>query len=376
MEILRKEFKIMNHSKIGTVESIMLILCIIIIHTVLSLPKILLNNTKSATILNIIYVTIIALFLIFLICHLFKKFPGMDILDISEFLGGKFFRNILGTIFIIYFVISSSIFLRNFCECLKIVYYPSTSIIFVILFFIGAVCITNHLEFNATLKANLLIIPIVLVSIIFLFCLNFRNFTPQRVFPLLGNGFFSTFVTGIGNIASFNGIVFLYFLPPLLKETNKFKKISILSIIISAVYLILSVSIILFMFNFFISTDEIMPLYTAATYIEFGTFFQRLESVFLLIWMIAFACYLSIVSKFAIHIFKKISSIKDIKPIIYPFCLIMLGIALFPKNYAISKFYEVNIYPYLVLGFVFVSCILILVFANLKKRKKVGEVNE
>jgi len=363
----------MNHSKIGTIESIMLILSIVIIHTVLSLPKTLLTHTNSATLLNIVYVTIIALLLVYFIYRLFKRFPGMDILDISEVVGGKVFKKVLGTIFIVYFIVSSSIFLRNFCECLKIVYYPATNIMFVILFFIIAICATNHLEFNATLKANLLIIPVVLLSIIFLFCANFRNFSPQRVFPILGNGFVPTFITGIGNLFSFSGIVFLYFLPPLLKDPSQFKKVSLLSVILSSIYLILAVSITLFMFNFFITTDEIMPLYTAATYIEFGTFFQRLESIFLLIWMIAFACYLSIVSKFSIHIFKKISNVKNIKPVIYPFCLIMLAIALVPKNYAISKFYETNIFPYLALGLVFIGCFLVLLFANWKKRRKVGE---
>lgn len=366
----------MNHSKIGTVEAIMLVLCIVIIHTVLSLPRVLLNSTKSAAILNIVYVTIIALLFVYLVYRLFKKFPGMDILDISEVLGGKVFKKILGGIFIVYFIVSSSIFLRNFCECLRIVYYPATNLIFVVLFFIIAVSATNHLEFNATLKANLLIIPIVLASIIFLFCANLRNFTPQRIFPLFGDGVFSTFITGIGNLFSFSGIVFLYFLPPLLKEPSKFKKISILSVILTSVYLILAVSIILFMFNYFIATDEIIPLYTAATHIEFGTFFQRLESIFLLIWMIAFACYLSIVSKFSIHIFKKISNIKNIKPIIYPICLCMLAVSLIPKNYAISKFYETDIFPYFALGLVFIVSFLILLFANFKKRKKVGDMNE
>ena len=65
MEILRKDFY-MNHTKIGTLEAIMLIVCVIIIHTVLSLPKTLLDLTKSATILNIIYVTIIVLIFIYI----------------------------------------------------------------------------------------------------------------------------------------------------------------------------------------------------------------------------------------------------------------------------------------------------------------------
>ena len=195
--ITERIFYFMNHSKIGTLEAIMLIVCVIIIHTVLSLPKTLLDLTKSATILNIIYVTGIVLIFIYVVCKLFKHFPGMDLLDVSEILGGKFLKNIIGTIFFLYFVVSSSILLRNFCECLKIVDYPSTNIIFIIFLIMIGVSSVNNLQFNASLKSNLIIIPFVLFSIIFLFFANLENFTPQRIFPILGEGAFQTFVTGL-----------------------------------------------------------------------------------------------------------------------------------------------------------------------------------
>jgi len=365
----------MRRSKLGTVEAIMLILSVVITHTVLSLPKTLIDITKSATILNIIYVTAIVLAFVFLICRLFKRFPGMDLIDVSEILGGKVFKRIVGGIFIAYFIVSSSILLRNFCESLKIIDYPSTNIIFIILFMLIAISIVNQLEFNSNFKTNLIITPIVLFSILFLFLANFKHFTPQRIFPLLGDGPFQTFITGLGNISAFAGIVFLYFIPPLLKEPKKLRKIAITSVIISAIYLILAVSIILFMFVFFQNADEIMPLYSAAAYIEFGPFFQRLDSLFLLIWTLSFTCYLSIIAKFCIYIFTKISNIKETKPIVYPFSFIILAIALIPKNYAVSKFYETNIYPYVAIGFVFLLGISILLIAYFKKRKKIGGVN-
>lgn len=130
------------------------------------------------------------------------------------------------------------------------------------------------------------------------------------------------------------------------------------------------------MFVFFKDVDEIMPLYSAATYIEFGTFFQRLDSLFLLIWTLSFACYISIVSKFSIYVFKKITNIKEIKPIVYPISITIIGIALISKNYAISKFYETKIYPFLVITLVFVVSFFILLFAYFKKKKKVGAIDE
>ena len=358
----------MSRPQIGTVEAILLILSVVVTHTILTLPSDILTSMQSASILNLIYVSIIAIIIAYLIFRLFKKFPGLDIIDISEFVGGKVLKNIIGSIFIAYFLITSSMLLRNFCESIKIIYYPMTSIFFILAFFIIAVCLANRLEFSATLKTNMIILPVVLISIIFLFLSNMNLFTPESIFPILGNGLYNTFVLGIGNLYSFGGITFLYFLPPLLKEPHKFKKISLISIGVTALYLILTIATLLFMFSFFVTTNEITPLYNATRYIEFGSFFQRLESVFLLIWILAFACYLSIVSKFSMGIFKKLTHIETKKPLIDVFGLLILGISLIPRNYAMSQNFESNIYPILVIGIVFFMGLSLLILANLKRR--------
>lgn len=250
-----------------------------------------------------------------------------------------------------------------------------TNIVYIILLFIIAICLANRLNFGATLKTNLIIIPLVLVSIIFLFLANSENFAPQRIFPIFGSGVFNTFCTGLMNLSAFGGIVYLYFLPPLLKEPSKMKKITLVSIGITAIYLILCVSTLLFMFSSFLNVNEISPLYNAARYIEFGEFFQRLESVFLLFWILAFACYLSIVTKFSMSIFQKITGISSKKPIANIFGLLLFAVSLLPKTFAISSYLESKIYPVLVLIVGFGLGFSILILSNLKFRKK-GALNE
>lgn len=360
----------MTSSKLNTTEAVMLILTIVVTHTILSLPRNILVLTKSATIMNLIYVSIIAFIIGYFICKLLKNFPSSDIIDISEFLGGKVLKTIIGIIFIAYFITTSSILLRNFCESLKIIYYPMTNIIFIVLLFVLALCIANRLDFFSTLKTNSLVLPLVLESIIFLLFANMNKFIPQRIFPIFGDGLFKTFGIGIINLASFGGIAHIYFLPPLLNEPEKLKKASLIGIFISAIYLILCVATLLFMFSFFIDTNEITPLYNATRYIEFGNFFQRLESIFLLSWIAAFACYLSIVTNFSMLIFHKLTGIENPKELVDIFGLLIFGISILPKNYATYENFESNIYPILVLGIVFVMSISILIFANLLKKKQ------
>lgn len=365
----------MVKSKIGTISAIMLTLSIVVSYITSSLPRTFVNETKSATIINIIYITFVVLFIILLFCKLIEKFPGLDILDISKFLGGNILKNFVGSFFIAYFIISSSIMLRNFCEGLVVVYYPLTSYVFVILMFIISITLVNRLGFNATLNTASIVFPLVLISAILLFFGNLENFSFKRIYPILGDGFYNTFILGLKNIGAFGGICYLYFLPPMLKEPQKLKKIAIISVIATGLFILLCVATLLFMFSFFITADEIMPLFSAARHIEFGSFFQRFESVFLLIWIISFCCFLSITCKFSTHIFNKMFNLSDMKPILNIFIILIFAISLLPKNYAISNLFETNIYRYLRIAVGFVLGMTILILANLKK-KKVGKKNE
>lgn len=360
----------MNDTKIGIKEAVSLILTIAIAHVILSTPRRLLATMKSAVLLNLIYISILLILIVLLIVKLFKKFPGFDILDISEYLGGKNFKKVLGFFFIFYFVISSSVLLREFSEALKVLYFPNTNVFFVMLLFVIAVGIINKLEFTAAIRANLLSVPLVLISCIFLFFSNTRLFNATRIFPILGDGLFNTFILGITNISSFAGICFIYFLPPLLKEPKAFKKVLISSVVVFFIFLLLNIAVLLFMFSHLMVENEILPLYTAFQYIQIGDFFVRFDVLFLLVWIEVLVFYLSIVQRFTMLIMQKITSIKNQKILCYPFCLLLLSVAMLPNTLGQLKIYEINVYPYISIGFSYIFCILILVFANLKKSKE------
>lgn len=359
----------MSDTKLGNFEAVALIFTITINHAILLLPKTIINSTGSASLLNIIYVGIIAVLLTLLICKLFSKFPGLDILDISEYLGGRILKTIIGILFFVYFIFVSSVLLKTFANGLQVLYYPATDILFIIALFILAISFVCNLKYNAISKANLILTPIVMISILFLFAADSKYFQFENIFPILGNGFQTTFLTGTSNVFAFSGLACLYLLPSTLKNTKKFKKIALISTFLSLFYLLINIAIILFMFNASTLSNELLPLYSAVRYIEFGTFFQRLDSIFILIWTLSLACYLGMVTHLALSIFKKITNIQDTRPVIYPFVLVILGICLIQKTEYISNFLESTVYKYVFLILTIAIALPIMIIANFKKRK-------
>lgn len=366
----------MNETKIGKFEAISLILSVIINHLILNLPQGIISTTGSASSLNLLFISILAVLFTLLIVALLKKFPNLDILDISKFLGGTLFKNIVGILFLLYFLFISSLLLRSFSESLKIIYLQRTPITIILLLFIIAIIIVNKLGFKAMCKSTLIIMPITIISIFFIFFANIPHFVPQNIFPILGYGIIPTFFSGLSNLFAFSGIAFLYFLPPKI-ESKDVKKIAITSVVLSSVFLLFSITSILFLFSIMNNTEDIMSLYLASRYITFGRFFQRLDAIFLLIWILSITSYLSIVLSFCIYIFKKTTQIENSKPMIYCFGILMFITSLLPKNIAQLQFFEIQIFRYLTIGLVFIISSIILILANLKfKRlhKKEGDI--
>lgn len=367
----------MTEQKIGNIEAIALILTVMINHIILNLPKSIIASTSSGAILNVIFISIIALIIVYFISKLLKNFPGLDIFEISDFLGGKWLKVLIGILFICYILFIASTLIRSFSEMLKIIFFPRTPVRVIMLLLLVSIVIVNKLGFRSMARSNLFYMPAILFSILFIFVANFGNFSVQRALPIIGNGVQSTFLSGMSNLFAFGGIAYLYFIPSHLKEQKHFPKVAFWSIGISAAFLLMSVTTLLLMFPLIASSEEILPLYLASRFIEFGRFFQRLDAIFVFIWIISMVSYLSIAFYFANHIFQKICNLQSSKWTIGLLASLSLGIGLLPQNLQQISFLENTVYQYIILILVIGIGLGILIFANLKyfiRQKKKGGV--
>ncbi len=356
--------------KVGSIEAIALVLIIVINHCIISFPKNIIASTYSASIINVIFITILALIFIHFVSKFLNKFNDKNILGISEFLGGKTLKYIVGVLFLIYFLFVVSITLRSFCESLKIIYFQNYAITFIIGLFILAIVTCNFLGLKSIVRSNLIISPLLIISIVFVFVGNIKNFNYDHIYPILGNGTFTTFISGMSNIYAFSSIAIIYFLPSYLKNNKEIKVISYTSTILSGVLLLISIASVLLIFDNLESIEQILPLYLVARVIEFGRFFQRIDAVFLLIWIISIISYLSFIVALCNNIFKELFNIENSNMLNGIWGLIVLGISLFPKNLAFIRFLENYVYKYSVIGIVFVFSFVILLLAYIKKKRE------
>ena len=358
----------MENTQIGNKEAIALLVTITFNHIIMNITKSIIDTTTSASLLNILYIAVIAVIFTCLICYFLNKFPTLDLIDVSEYLGGKILKWIVGLLFVGYFIFFAGVLLHIFSYCLEIIYFQLVKIFYIVALFVICAVVASTMRHNAIYRTTLIIFPFLIISTLFLFISDIRYMDFEKMYPIFGNGLYSTFITGLSNMFALQGLAYIYFMPPLLKEPNKLKKVAITSIVLSCIFLLLSIAIILFMFNGFVETDELLPLYSSVKYIEFGSFVQKLDSTFVLIWIVTFVNYLSIALKFSSNILKKLTNVQNENIFIYLLAIPLLILGIWQKNYVTSIFFTNTVYKYsffiLIIGISF----FILLAATIKQK--------
>ena len=356
--------------KLGNFEVISSLIMLSIADIVLTSSGILIKEVNSASLLTTFLISILGIFITFIMCKLSKNFIGKDLLNISEYLGGKILKTIVGFGFVIYFILILALFLRQTSDAMQLIYYPLTHIIFIIALLSIATGIIASFGNNSIFKATSLIVPFLYTAIFLIFIGNTKNFNIDNMFPILGDGFNQSFIKGLTNIFTFSGLSYLFFFPSKLKKPEEITKIGLIFSILNGIYIIFCVTDILFLFSDAMNHSQLPPLYISVRYIEFGTFFQRMDAAFIFLCVLGLISALNINLYFILEILKNITNISDSKPLIFPCLLTSFGIALGLKQESTLDFLENSFSKILFIVFTFVVPLIVFIGAIIKKKFK------
>ena len=125
-----------------------------------------------------------------------------------------------------------------------------------------------------------------------------------------------------------------------------------------------------FCFAFITQTDETLSIYLLTRLINLGKFLQRVDALFIFVWILSTFSFLSVTTAFINRIIKKLTQIKNHKALSYAICAIIFSIALSFKNISDMKYIQNVLLKYIVIILVFVISLIILILANLKHKKE------
>ncbi len=360
---------------IGNWEMAALVILILCTKIFLSFPRLMAESAGQAGWILSIYVSLITITVFWFMLRLYKKHYGKDLIDLGEHIGGAAGRIFVGLIIIGFTIYVNSVILREFSEDMKIISLSISPISFVSLFFLAAMIISAYVGLEALVRMNAIAVPIISLGYIIIMLGVGRYYDLSKIMPLFGLGFKQIFINGITRISIFSELLIVFMLTPNLKKFNNFKKSTYIGIVISSVFLTISSLVYLLVFAYPHATESFLPIYQLARLVDYGSFFQRGESVFLLIWAVAAMLYLSLGFNVLLQSFKKTFKLDHYKPLILPFAVIIFTLSLMPPN--LMSVIELDTGYLRKWGFIisFGFAILLFVLAGLKKTKKKGEAH-
>lgn len=131
----------------------------------------------------------------------------------------------------------------------------------------------------------------------------------------------------------------------------------------------LGVIALLFLIPSITEINNTLSIYILSRRISFGTFIQRIDAVFILIWIMSIFNYLAITTHFSLTTFKKITNIKHETGMIFCFSALLYVISLIPQSIADVNVFGRTIYKYGSIAFVFFFFMAILALAYFKKKR-------
>ncbi len=357
--------------KIETSEFICTIGCVGIIPLVLTIPTFNAQTYGTGAMAHTLYSFLMNAIILFLLFHLYFQFSNQDIIDISEYVGGSFLKILTTVLASVYLITSAVLVLVEFNENIRNILFQNAPSDYIYLIFLVGLVIGVFHGLKGVFRAATIFAPLILMSLIFMFLSLYQDIDITNFTPIFGNDMFLFWKDAL-KIEFFEGMLLILLLGNTLKNP---KKAAIWSYLFIA-FIILLITVLLYGIIPYPSiTENYFPFFELSRLMSFGRFWQRVESLYTFIWLIAVYIYISIGTSYTVFLLSKVCHLNfgyRIAPLI---SLLVISLARFFVSYPdiihTRKFLTNYITPYVALGYPLV----ILLLATIKKRSQIHETN-
>jgi spore germination protein KB len=281
----KESHPMLEKGKISDRQAKSLLVATILPTSIFSLPALTAAKANEDAWLSVIFASLIGVVVVLTIVALGQKFPEKTIVEYSEDIMGKLFGKTAGLIYIWFFLYLTALTVREFSEFMLTVFMDEMPIVILIgsILLVCALAIYHGLEVISRL--NEILITLVIGFFLFALLLSTGEMAPFRLLPVFANGIIPI-LKGSFHVAGRMGeVVVLAFLIPYINQATSAKRTGLTSLLIVTPLFILSVIASILTFGAHGTGRLLFPTYMVARNIKFADILERIESIFMLIWV-------------------------------------------------------------------------------------------
>ncbi|QQE79601.1 endospore germination permease [Alicyclobacillus sp. SO9] len=261
-----------------------------------------------------------------------SNFPGMDIVDITETTMGSFVASVVSIVLSLYFLFSTAAVMRLFMEHVVATVLPDTPLLVVGLLFSVVVAYIAYLGIEAICRTAYLLLPVLFIGIVVLCLLTLNWWHPPFLLPLWGRGIPSIIRSSFLYSSIYINVLLLLIIYPHATDESKLGRIGVVSIVSADLLLTGFLLAYNMVFPAFEGQSISFPLYQMARVIYIGRFFQRMESLFIFLWVMIAVVRMSLTLWAFVHLMARGLRWPTYKPGIAAGALLAFMLSLVPTS--------------------------------------------
>ncbi|MDN8590617.1 spore germination protein [Paenibacillus sp. 11B] len=300
---------------------------------ILTLPRTTVTVVKTPDVwISIILSGLLVMLLGIILVTLCRRFPGKTVFQFTEEITGKWIAYILGAAIILYFLAISAFEIRVMAEVTRLYLLEGTPVWAIVMVFmwVGFYLISGGI--NSMARLYEIILPIALILFVLAIFLSSSLFEINNLRPVLGEGIMPVFKGLKSSMLAYTGYEVMFVVMAFMKNPEKGKKAMLWGILISMVIYLITLVMVVGSLSIEGMRTRTWPTLDLMRSFEIeGLFFERFESLLLVIWI------MQIFSTFTItHYAASLGCSQLFKKKMLPFLIILLPIsyitAMLPQN--------------------------------------------
>lgn len=269
----------------------------------------------------------------FLLLFVFRRVKG-DLYTVTEQLLGRAMAWGISLFLIILFLSDATLLLRQFAENTLLTALPYMEFNNAILWYIVNAVILCFLGIECIARTAYIILPLGVLSLFLVMAGLIPFYDINLVGPWQGRGWGQAFQSGI-LISGINfGVLLLFVLGPVFQNLRTIKRAAVLGLGGSTILKSLSIFVFTMVFGVNTALEKTIPFFEMARLLYLNRYIQRVESLFIVLWLIAGIMSIAIDLYMAGYLITRMLSLTTLRPLLPSMALLITGTAMMPPDIA------------------------------------------
>ena len=311
----------------------------------------------------------VSLAALYMLLYVLRR-TGGDLYDAARKLLGPAAARLIAFIYAALFFLDAGLMLREFAENTLLTALPHIDFEVIIGWYAVVVVFMLYFGIEAVARTGYIILPFSIFGISVILLLLWPEYQFLYLAPWNGSGLDKVLITGIKSTGFNLGMMLPVILATSFQNASTIRGATIYGLGLAEFYRTITVVAYTATFGTAVAREKVLPFFELARLVYINRFIQRIEALFILVWVIVGMLAIAIDVYAGLYLLGRIFNLPDLRPLIGPAVIVILEMAMLPPDVVtVIAFHGIAINSYYFTGAAIFPAVLFLI-ALVKARRR------